>query len=58
MRLICTISSFNLDCDFQEIALMKYVSRDANITQFYGACLHPSMMLVVELMEVRVRVAA
>lgn len=37
---------------------MKYVSRDANITQFYGACLHPSMMLVVELMEVRVRVAA
>lgn len=32
---------------------MKYVSRDANITQFYGACISPSMMLVVEYMEVR-----
>lgn len=37
----------------QEIALMKYVSRDANIVQFYGACIKAdNMMLVVEFMKV------
>jgi hypothetical protein len=33
--------------------MMKYVSRDANVTQFYGACVQgDSMMLVTEYMEV------
>ena len=36
----------------QEITLMKYVSRDANITQFYGAVMGPRLMLVAEYMEV------
>ena len=33
--------------------MLRYVSRDANITQFYGACVtNGDMMLVEELMEV------
>ena len=39
-------------CCVQEITLMKYVSRDANITQFYGAVMGPRLMLVAEYMEV------
>ncbi len=34
--------------------MMKYVSRDANVTQFYGACVQgDNLMLVAEYMEVR-----
>lgn len=37
----------------QEMSMLKFVSRDANIAQFYGACATgDEMMLVVELMEV------
>lgn len=35
--------------------MMKWVSRDPGVTQFYGACLVPEtkdLMLVMELMEV------
>lgn len=36
-----------------QIAMMKHVSRDRNVVQFYGACLNSdSLMLVVEFMEV------
>ncbi|GAB4821409.1 hypothetical protein N2152v2_008455 [Parachlorella kessleri] len=36
----------------KEIDMMKYVSRDANVTQFYGACIQgDDMMLVAEYME-------
>jgi len=36
----------------QEIAMMQYLSRDANIVQFFGACVVDGrMMLVTELME-------
>jgi hypothetical protein len=32
----------------------RYVSRDRNIVQFYGACVQTnSLLLVIELMEVR-----
>ena len=35
--------------------LCRYVSRDRNIVQFYGACVQTnSLLLVIELMEVRV----
>ena len=35
--------------------LRRYVSRDRNIVQFYGACVQTnSLLLVIELMEVRV----
>jgi hypothetical protein len=31
---------------------MKYVSRDANLVQFYGACIHgDTIMLVMEFLE-------
>lgn len=34
--------------------MMRYVSRDANVRQFYGACLRgDTWMLVGEYMEVR-----
>ncbi len=37
----------------QEAGMLRYVSRDANVTQFYGACVtNGDMMLVEELMEV------
>ncbi|GAB4822994.1 hypothetical protein N2152v2_010040 [Parachlorella kessleri] len=36
----------------QEAGMLRYVSRDANVTQFYGACVtNGDMMLVEELME-------
>lgn len=36
----------------QEIAMMQWLSRDANIVQFFGACMNKTrgMMLVTELM--------
>lgn len=40
------------DAFVREIAMMKYVSRDRNIVQFYGACVQTSALLMVsELME-------
>lgn len=39
----------------REVALLKYVSRDRNIVQFYGACITPGpeeqVWLVTEYME-------
>lgn len=36
----------------REIAMMKYISRDRNIVQFYGACIQTNnLLLVAELME-------
>ncbi|GAB4822983.1 hypothetical protein N2152v2_010029 [Parachlorella kessleri] len=36
----------------EEAGMLRYVSRDANVTQFYGACVtNGDMMLVEELME-------
>jgi hypothetical protein len=47
-QVVCLVSAV------QEIALMKYVSRDANLVQFYGACIHgDSIMLVMEFLEAR-----
>ena len=37
----------------REIAILKKVSFDANIVQFYGACTTEPAMLVMEYMEVR-----
>ncbi len=37
----------------KEIAIMKKVSYDANVVQFYGACTTEPAMLVMEYMEVR-----
>ena len=35
------------------MVLCRYVSRDRNIVQFYGACVQTnSLLLVIELMEV------
>lgn len=40
------------DAFIREIAMMKYVSRDRNIVQFYGACVQTQCLLLVsELME-------
>ncbi len=41
-------------CDANRLAsLRRYVSRDRNIVQFYGACVQTnSLLLIVELMEV------
>mmetsp|Transcript_3518 Transcript_3518/g.10219 ORF Transcript_3518/g.10219 Transcript_3518/m.10219 type:complete len:508 (+) Transcript_3518:246-1769(+) len=40
------------DAFIREIAMMKYVSRDRNIVQFYGACVQTNnLLLVAELME-------
>lgn len=40
------------DAFAREIAMMQWLSRDANVVQFFGACVRPgSMMLVTELME-------
>lgn len=40
------------DAFIREIAMMKYVSRDRNIVQFYGACVQTSSLFMVsELME-------
>ena len=37
----------------REIAMMKYVSRDSHIVQFYGGCIfRDSLCLIVEYMEV------
>ena len=37
----------------REVALMKFLSRDRNIVQFYGACVHHKQLwLVLEFMEV------
>ena len=37
----------------QTIETMKYLSRDRNIVQFYGACIRlDNLMLVTEFMEV------
>ncbi len=38
---------------WQEIDMMKYVSRDANVVQFFGACIQDdSIMLITEYMPV------
>ena len=37
----------------REIAILRKVSYDANIVQFYGACTTDPVMLVMEYMEVR-----
>ncbi len=37
----------------KEIAILKKVSYDVNIVQFYGACSAEPAMLVMEYMEVR-----
>ena len=44
----------NTQADFiREIAMMKFVSRDSNIVQFYGGCIYgDSLCLIVEYMEV------
>ncbi|KAL4526936.1 hypothetical protein Ndes2526A_g01353 [Nannochloris sp. 'desiccata'] len=40
------------DAFAREIAVMQWLSRDANVVQFFGACVRPgSMLLVTELME-------
>ncbi len=40
-------------CMLQEIDMMKYVSRDPNITQFFGAAIEgDNMLLIFEYMEV------
>jgi hypothetical protein len=43
-------------CQIVRIAVLRrYVSRDRNIVQFYGACVQTnSLLLVIELMEVKV----
>ena len=42
--------------DLQEVDLLRSVSFDGNIVQFYGACLQPgSIMMVLELMGVSVK---
>ena len=49
------------NADFmREVALLKYLSRDRNIVQFYGACIKPAasqseheqLCLITEFMEV------
>ncbi|KAK9807895.1 hypothetical protein WJX72_012418 [[Myrmecia] bisecta] len=42
-----------MEADFiREIAMMKFVSRDRNMVQFYGACVQPNnLMLVLEYMQ-------
>lgn len=37
----------------KEIAILKHVSFDPHIVQFYGACTTEPAMLVMEYMEVR-----
>ena len=37
----------------KEIAILKKVSYDANIVQFYGACTTSPAMLVMEYMQAR-----
>ena len=42
-------------CDLQEVELLRRLSFDGNIVQFYGACLQRgSIMMVLELMGVSV----
>lgn len=47
-------ATFSNEAFAREIAMLQWLSRDANIVQFYGACVQPNgggMMLVTELME-------
>lgn len=42
------------DVMLRELELLKFVSRDKNVVQFYGCCVKGDhVMLVTELMEVR-----
>jgi hypothetical protein len=42
----------------RSVVLCRYVSRDRNIVQFYGACVQTnSLLLVIELMEVSMCIA-
>jgi hypothetical protein len=50
LALPCHACMCSLSCT---IVLCRYVSRDRNIVQFYGACVQTnSLLLVIELMEV------
>ena len=48
-----TVDEITLKAIRREIAILRKVSYDGNVVQFYGACLSATAMLCMEYMEVR-----